>query len=546
MRIVIFTALPDITDTPWWQVLQRSPAIGPILVVRRVQEPGLGPLLRRLRANVRKHGLIFIPVRIVLLAVAATHRLLPRGRRAPARGRDAVGRDRVPALAIEDVIEETDIHGPRVLSRVREWAPDLGLSIGAPILRPALFGIPALGTINVHLGRVPEFRGAPPGFWELHEGATEIGATVHWMNEGLDTGPVITEALAPIYAADLLADVEARAEELGARVLHDALARVAEGRVIAIEQRAGGATRRMPTLMTRARLWSRLSARRLRLSALRPRWWSKLGATALALGVVRPVRDLWRTVVARQPVRVFNYHRVTELCRDGMTISPRAFRMQVEYILRTHDVVPLARALDLMESGARLRRPVAVLTFDDAYLSVWEHAAPILHELGVVATVYVSSSLAGTDRRFEHDADNPVRPHLSCMTWEQLQALCAAGWSVGSHTANHVRLSACTGAELERELREPLDAFAAHALPTERTLAFPFGQPSDISGEALTLAEATNHRMVFADHGGDNATGARTSRLRHRIDVGGNHPTLSWKAKVRGVPLDSVHQWRGA
>lgn len=544
MRIVIFTALPDITDTPWWPVLQRSPTAGPVLVVRRVQEPGIGPLLRRLRANIRKHGLIFIPVRIALLAVAVARRLLPTPPRRVRVGADAAAA--ISSQAVERTIVATDIHAREVLDQVRAWGPDLGLSLGAPILRPALFAIPSQGTINLHLGRVPEFRGAPPGFWELYEGATEIGATVHWMNEGLDTGPVIADALAPIYAEDRLADVEARAEELGTIVLQEALARVAERRAEAAAQRPGGTTRRMPTLMTRARLWTRLGLRRVRSSALRPRWWSKLGATVLALGVVRPLRDTWRTVVSRQPVRVFNYHRVTELCRDGMTVSPRAFRAQVAYIRRTHDVVPLARALELLDSGARLRRPVAVFTFDDAYLSVREHAAPILREHGVVATVYVSSALAGTARRFDHDADNPVRAHLSCMDWAQLRELCAAGWSVGSHTANHVRLSACTGADLERELREPFEAFAAHDLRTERTLAYPFGQPSDISGEAIALAEATQHRMVFADHGGDNATGPRATRLRHRIDVGGNHPTLSWKAKVRGVPLDSVRQWFGA
>lgn len=534
MRIVIFTGHADITSTSWFEVLRRSPVNGPVLVVRRLKEPGLRPLLRNLRANVRKHGIIFIPARIAMGVIATGRRLLRRD------GHAATDRGLAPP---EATIEATDIHAPEVLERVRAWSPDLGLSLGAPILRRSLFGIPARGTLNLHLGRVPQFRGAPPGFWELYEGATEIGATVHRVNDGLDTGPVVASALAPLYPTDRLEDAEARAEELGVRVMGAALERVARGAEGGDEQSPGGRTRRMPTYMTRARLWARLRVRALGRSVLSARWWLKLAGLSVTLGAVRPLRDLWRTLLARHPVRLFNFHRVTELCRDGMTVSPRLFKAQAEYIVRTHDVVPMERALELLESGARLRRPVAVITFDDAYASVKEYAAPILRELGAPATVFVSTSLAGTDRRFDHDAENPVRPLLGCMTWEQLAAVCADGWSVGAHTANHVRLSACNGAELERELREPLEVLDAHGLRLERTLAFPFGQPSDISDEAMVVAASAGYRVVFADCGGDNATGVTNGSARHRIDVGGDHPTLGWRSKVRGVPLANPRQW---
>jgi methionyl-tRNA formyltransferase len=111
------------------------------------------------------------------------------------------------------------MHGPEVVQQIAKWEPDLGLSLGAPALRKSLFRLPPLGTLNLHLGRLPEFRGGPPAFWELFRGSDRIGATVHWIDERLDTGDVAGSAEAPIYRRDSLKTAEARAAELGATIL---------------------------------------------------------------------------------------------------------------------------------------------------------------------------------------------------------------------------------------------------------------------------------------------------------------------------------------
>jgi hypothetical protein len=48
------------------------------------------------------------------------------------------------------VLQVADINAESTCTAVREFVPDLGLSLAAPILRPALFSIPRLGTINLH------------------------------------------------------------------------------------------------------------------------------------------------------------------------------------------------------------------------------------------------------------------------------------------------------------------------------------------------------------------------------------------------------------
>ncbi len=84
------------------------------------------------------------------------------------------------------LLQVTNIHAETTVKTVTEFEPDLGLSLAAPILRYPLFSIPRLGTVNLHKGKVPDYRGMPPAFWELWNDEKSIGCTVHWVNDKLD------------------------------------------------------------------------------------------------------------------------------------------------------------------------------------------------------------------------------------------------------------------------------------------------------------------------------------------------------------------------
>src|SRR5215475_8648418 len=84
----------------------------------------------------------------------------------------------------------TNIHNAEVLERVRSLAPDLGLIYGSPILKPELFEIPTLGTLGIHHGKAPEYRGKKTTFWAMYNGEEAAGVTIQKINAGLDTGEV--------------------------------------------------------------------------------------------------------------------------------------------------------------------------------------------------------------------------------------------------------------------------------------------------------------------------------------------------------------------
>jgi folate-dependent phosphoribosylglycinamide formyltransferase PurN len=86
-----------------------------------------------------------------------------------------------------------DIHASEVLDEVRRLRPDLGLIYGSPILKPVLFTIPKFGTLGIHHGKLPDYRGNKTAFWAMYNGETTAGVTIQKVNEGLDTGEILLE-----------------------------------------------------------------------------------------------------------------------------------------------------------------------------------------------------------------------------------------------------------------------------------------------------------------------------------------------------------------
>ncbi|HZM22575.1 MAG TPA: formyltransferase family protein [Anaerolineales bacterium] len=87
-----------------------------------------------------------------------------------------------------------NIHSPEVLQQLSELQPDLGLIYGSPILKPELFEIPKMGTLGIHHGKVPEYRGSKTTFWMMYNGEPCVGVTIQKVNKGLDTGSIVKTA----------------------------------------------------------------------------------------------------------------------------------------------------------------------------------------------------------------------------------------------------------------------------------------------------------------------------------------------------------------
>jgi peptidoglycan/xylan/chitin deacetylase (PgdA/CDA1 family) len=395
---------------------------------------------------------------------------------------------------------------------------------------------PRRGTLIPVYGRVGALHGIEAPFHAVARHDTHVHAEVIRVSGETATAAVVATASAPVYRDDTVARVRDRIDELAQSlttlVLLDRIPETTRSIPLdAIPDRQGNAG--SPRASQRLALSTRIAVRR---ASARLRSVPYVAKTMLAiffLAVARRLRGAARTLLRRHPVRIFTFHRISNLCRDGMTVSPSVFERQIIEIERHHDIVSLDRAIKLAADGTRLRRPVAALTFDDAYRSVMTYAYPIMTRAGVTGTCFVATGFVNTEGRFPHDAGNPVREHLSVMSWRNLRTLAGAGWLIGGHTVSHPRLAACDAGTIDAELSTSFASLREQTGVSAPPFAFPFGGEHDITPYARRRVEELGYAACLADFGGEIARATNPFALT-RIELGGDHSELAWRTRVHG------------
>lgn len=82
---------------------------------------------------------------------------------------------------------------PAAAEALTRLAPDLVVSIRFSHIFPeALIRIPRHGIVNVHPGELPHYAGLFTPFHQLLDGRERLGCSVHWIDRGIDTGPVLS------------------------------------------------------------------------------------------------------------------------------------------------------------------------------------------------------------------------------------------------------------------------------------------------------------------------------------------------------------------
>ena len=128
-------------------------------------------------------------------------------------------------------------HSDDSIALFRAANADLGIVWGTNILKEKVFKVPRLGSINIHQGLAPYYRGGPPVFWELFNGEPEVGITVHFVESKVDTGAIVTQEKAPLaydysYGLDYQAfidDFRARIASNCVRLMSQAVRMIADG-----------------------------------------------------------------------------------------------------------------------------------------------------------------------------------------------------------------------------------------------------------------------------------------------------------------------------
>ncbi|GAB4454874.1 MAG: methionyl-tRNA formyltransferase [Anaerolineales bacterium] len=165
--------------------------------------------------------------------------------RASGRGRELTPPP-VKLLARElgiPLIQPEKLRQPEAMQQLREWNPDLiVVAAFGQILRPEVLHLPRFGCVNVHASLLPRWRGAAPIQAAILAGDEETGVTIMKMDEGLDTGPILTQRALRLNPDETAGSLFQTLSTLGADLLLETLPPYLAGKLTPAPQPAEGVT----------------------------------------------------------------------------------------------------------------------------------------------------------------------------------------------------------------------------------------------------------------------------------------------------------------
>ncbi|MBN1851695.1 MAG: polysaccharide deacetylase family protein [Pirellulales bacterium] len=189
---------------------------------------------------------------------------------------------------------------------------------------------------------------------------------------------------------------------------------------------------------------------------------------------------------ADQLFGILMYHRVVQpipsIALPRESVTTRRFRQQMQGLLSWgYRPWPLRKILDYHNAGRSIPPKTFLVTFDDGYECIYHEAWPILRELAVPATVFVTTAYLDTDHPLSSDRWAKENAERSPAIWwrslstEQCAKMQASGLiELGSHSHTHADFRTRPEA-LRADLQTSLGVLRDRFRLRDATFAFPFG-----------------------------------------------------------------------
>jgi len=240
----------------------------------------------------------------------------------------------------------------------------------------------------------------------------------------------------------------------------------------------------------------------------------------------------WLLRLQHKPVAVFVYFH------DLPPETLGCFRANLHFLKRSTNVVSLD---DFFLGRLSSERINVVITFDDGYKSWVTDAIPILKELGLPATFFVSSGFVGLSKEDESEfmfsrlfLKLAPRITVSGLSIDDVRKLVEEGFTVGGHTLNHCNLAGLRDSDqlryeitedkmrLERIIGKKIDYFA-----------YPFGAYQNPEINLAEVLRESGYRGAVTTVSGFNSVGT-SPYLLHREITYTSMPGWVFRARVYG------------
>jgi len=139
----------------------------------------------------------------------------------------------IPEIGLAD-----SINSHESLETIRSYKPDLLISIaGNEIFKKPLIELAPKGCLNLHTALLPKYRGLMPSFWVLHNQEKYSGVSVFFVDEGIDSGPILVQK--QIDLCDLNQEtLILKSKKLGMEAINEAINKINEGDFVTLENKS--------------------------------------------------------------------------------------------------------------------------------------------------------------------------------------------------------------------------------------------------------------------------------------------------------------------
>lgn len=249
--------------------------------------------------------------------------------------------------------------------------------------------------------------------------------------------------------------------------------------------------------------------------------------------VIRKIKHLCGQYDAPDGVIILMYHRINdELPAHNLVTRTKAFEEQMQFLHRNPNVYKVIglKEFETRHPGIfneRHPKTKVIITFDDGYRDNYLNAFSVLKKFGFPATIFLTTGLVGTDKKFARYDQVPGRDMLN---WEEIAEMCAHRITFGAHTASHPHLPVLSLAAQRREIAESHDCLNRNLPRGEilSTFCYPYGE---YNADTIQIVREIGFACALSVIPGINRPDTPPYELR-RIEVSGMDDIKSFEYKM--------------
>jgi len=220
------------------------------------------------------------------------------------------------------------------------------------------------------------------------------------------------------------------------------------------------------------------------------------------------------------------YHCVGTRQSSGEVVTPNAFAQQIEWLLKEgYEIIDLSDLVSFLKFKTTLSDKSVAITFDDGYQECFDYAVPFLKQHQLPATFFLVAGMIGKSAVWNSKSPDSAVPLMDVAA---IRALQVDGFSLGSHSMSHLRLTDLAIDQAKKEIIE-----SKHILENQfgipiTAFAYPYGA---VNQTIRNLVEEAGYQSACSTQSGFISEQADLYSLR-RIDVFGNDSLPLFRRKV--------------